>query len=1095
MSSRTNTRRYSIIGTAARVVVALTFVAASVLAGTYLALPLLGLRGDLNALVAGIVRSAFSVPVSIGAVVTEPLSHLSITRLRTVALNAQGKVNFATDEISFHYDPLELIAGNLQKIEIRGPTMYLNLDADLNGVAQMPTLPAEDGVGRPPPPPGTRLLPFSSQETILHSGDVTLRVGGRELHLENLSVHVHNLGAAHDQRFSVRLAAFGAALKVDGRLDVTTGSDGARRYTFVDTTVSVERLALRRLIEWLASAEVVAAATSETEAARPAESETRSASRTAADAGPAADADNTDSESNSDSESELASVSVSASDSTLGIAASTLSARRRAAPLSGLSHQLLDLLQQASGSVQVEGALRGTWPDRVELTLTSRGHDLETRYADALTVSDGAANLTLECVALGGLDSVRFRLESGLSGQLESSALVTQQQARLSANGDVSRTSSAGAAGYRLNLEDFEAELISHVLGGGQNAQSEERRTEPSRTRGRLSQATFDTTQSRLAVATVDIASSPVPAAHILAHLPESLRPRHWGVEVGDTRVSVDFQARDVELDELGLAGKLMANLAFEPTDIRWARRETEARGVGLDVGVEIVSMRERSDLRVETVNSSDDPGHLQLRGQAALRFEEALVGDVYLPTSMRPWQLDVRSTYGTGGDSAAAIEIESARLEAAPFGTVFVTGHVIPAPATRDGGDAREPAVALEVRTGKLDVSRLFSTLVVEPHTLTYPWLAEAELDGRGAVDAEILGTFKALRATGRVRLEKSHAKVASLAATGLNVDLPFTIRPLAEQPPKSGFIKAKLFNVAGVRLNDVSVELRHRAGVYDVAQPVTLPLFGGRLNLSRLTLFGGPGRDVPTWRAELSAEDLDLEEMTQFAGWPTIRGTMNAVARPLHFRQGHLDWSGHLELRAFGGRIRFSDLTLDDVLQPYASLQLGEGSIENVRLREMGETFHFGIMSGILTGRAKNFQLTAGELSAFDLKLHTIPTPGVEQYVDRRAADSLRRTLSGPLGAVEEGLFSKFYYQDFGFSASLRDGALYLQGDHREGDTEYIMLGRWYQVPSISIINSKPGRPYDWEAIVANVRSIYERKQESSSKTRRSAPDAPTK
>jgi hypothetical protein len=185
-------------------------------------------------------------------------------------------------------------------------------------------------------------------------------------------------------------------------------------------------------------------------------------------------------------------------------------------------------------------------------------------------------------------------------------------------------------------------------------------------------------------------------------------------------------------------------------------------------------------------------------------------------------------------------------------------------------------------------------------------------------------------------------------------------------------------------------------------------------------------------------------------------------------------LEARGTLRIEAFGGTFTFQDLRVRNLSEPYSSLHLGRGAIDGLRLADIGRVFGFGILSGVLRGEVRNLSFTGGEVSSFEIDVETVPVSGVPQYVDKRAIASIRRILSGPIGAIEEGLFSKFRYDRFGFWCQLRDGVFRLQGKYRIGGVEYLMHGRWYQFPRVDIVNARPGKPYDWRSIVERIRGF---------------------
>ena len=223
---------------------------AMALAGTYFAGPWLGKR--FNRFFESLIGKTLNIPILIESIETAPFSHLTLTRLRSVSAAEQGKITFEAREISFYYDPVELLAGRLRKLVLAGPRMFLNLDADLQGIAQVPELPPPPSTHGFTPRPEGDFLPFSIAETIIQSGDVTLQFEGRSLELTDLRITVFELGRANGQSVHLQAEAFGAAITVEGKLDLTM-QDGrlVPRYVFHDVSIKVEDLALARFIDWL----------------------------------------------------------------------------------------------------------------------------------------------------------------------------------------------------------------------------------------------------------------------------------------------------------------------------------------------------------------------------------------------------------------------------------------------------------------------------------------------------------------------------------------------------------------------------------------------------------------------------------------------------------------------------------------------------------------------------------------------------------------------------------------------------------------------------------------------------------------------------
>ena len=91
--------------------------------------------------------------------------------------------------------------------------------------------------------------------------------------------------------------------------------------------------------------------------------------------------------------------------------------------------------------------------------------------------------------------------------------------------------------------------------------------------------------------------------------------------------------------------------------------------------------------------------------------------------------------------------------------------------------------------------------------------------------------------------------------------------------------------------------------------------------------------------------------------------------TALPATDRRGPIDWRGALIAAAFGGRLVARDLLVEDLLDPYVSVNLKHGSFREVSLYQLCQTLNYGIISGIAQADVKNISIVAGDLVGFDL------------------------------------------------------------------------------------------------------------------------------
>ncbi|MCH2376260.1 MAG: hypothetical protein MK538_18910 [Planctomycetes bacterium] len=208
--------------------------------------PWLGRRGNLNRFFEDTISSTLNFPVVIESIDTQPLSELTLTRLTAVNAVEAEKVKFSADEVSFYYEPVDLVQGRIARAVMSGPEVFLNLDADLAGVAKLPDITQKT-------PSVSRVesfLPFTIEETAIQSGKVTLQLLGRQINLGGVKLTFRDLGKRSGQSFRFELEALGATFTAEGRLDLEFDGD-ATRYVFRHAEINVRDLAIESVWQWL----------------------------------------------------------------------------------------------------------------------------------------------------------------------------------------------------------------------------------------------------------------------------------------------------------------------------------------------------------------------------------------------------------------------------------------------------------------------------------------------------------------------------------------------------------------------------------------------------------------------------------------------------------------------------------------------------------------------------------------------------------------------------------------------------------------------------------------------------------------------------
>ena len=534
-------------------------------------------------------------------------------------------------------------------------------------------------------------------------------------------------------------------------------------------------------------------------------------------------------------------------------------------------------------------------------------------------------------------------------------------------------------------------------------------------------------------------------------------------LQIGAASVALRVDARDVTSSPTGGSGDITATARLSGFDLsRPARSDTD------DVWVEIAGADAQVALTTK-LGAFDTQQPFTVSVEATVA--EFLVGSIGAELAEEPWTLRASGSWRRSDLSRVdRLLVDRFAVSTPLTGNANGFGQLV-RPKNRD-------AFLVNARLrGKQDtIDRAFQVFVREPFEESYEWARDARASGRLRFELQARGPLSAPAVDGAVHLAGVAVHTGALSLSGVNVSVPFAnTRALAEghaSVARPGYLRCDQLSAGPLHLNQIDLPFFFRDGVYGLRGTRRFPLFDGTLTVRDLTWNTTTGGG-PTGRIAASLDALQLESITRAYAFPIVRGTLAADFHPIRYRSGRLEWRGGLELAAFGGHIRFADLHVSDLFHAYATVELERGEIEGVRLHDLGKTYDFGLLRGVLNGTIDRLQFVGTDLTRFDLDVSTVPTSGVGQFVDRRAIENIRRTIEGPLGVLEETLFSKFHFEHFGFRAQLDGDEFKLSGKEVIDGQEYIMRGRWYQFPRISIINQNPGKTYDWSRIREHLRT----------------------
>jgi len=275
------------------------------------------------------------------------------------------------------------------------------------------------------------------------------------------------------------------------------------------------------------------------------------------------------------------------------------------------------------------------------------------------------------------------------------------------------------------------------------------------------------------------------------------------------------------------------------------------------------------------------------------------------------------------------------------------------------------------------------------------------------------------------------------------------------------------------GLPFGTSSIRLDQSDGDWVLRQPWRLPLLEGAVVIDRLTV--DPAKEARGLVLDARIEPLSLEQLTRTLGWPEFGGQLSGQLPGIEFRDDRLDVTGGIDVNAFSGQIRLTDLVIERPLGSLPALAT-QVEIERLDLAELTGAFNFGRMEGQLSGHMRDLRLLDWRPVAMDTRLFTLED-APRRRISQRAVDNLSN-LGGGLGGALIGntvlsLFEDFPYRRAGLACRLSNNICHIDGvaEHDSGGF-YIVEGRG--LPRLDIIGYR--RLVDWPRLLSQLEAATE-------------------
>lgn len=466
-------------------------------------------------------------------------------------------------------------------------------------------------------------------------------------------------------------------------------------------------------------------------------------------------------------------------------------------------------------------------------------------------------------------------------------------------------------------------------------------------------------------------------------------------------------------------------NLVLENAGFSTADERTVCEGMDLKI-----SNRFKFSLPPDTIDFTLNAG--------ATGFE-LLTGRFYGSFQDRLLQINAGGKYMISDDS---LHIADLSLGLTGIGAMTVSGEIL--------NLSELPYLNADIRLENISNNEVYNFFVRETFQEQLPFLSRFELHGITSAGLSVKGTSEEFTAKGNLYVKDMEIlNESEMSVTGINVSLPLditypetTYRGDAES---FGVIKIKKFIRKDLQFTDLELFPAVRRNALVFKEDIVLPMLGGDIVLKNIVYADIPS---PERALGLSIEikDIDLLDASALLELPAFTGTLSGNIPKVSFIRNRLYTEGEILLELFGGKIKISGLSVDNVFSPIASMK-STVELEGIDLGKLTGVFDFGHISGVIRGRVENLVIVNGQAENFEASVETVRKKGITQKINVKALKKISILGTGSSSSIlDMGIyrfFKEYRYKKLGFSASLRNDNLFLVGVENKDNVGYLVVG----------------------------------------------------
>ncbi len=461
--------------------------------------------------------------------------------------------------------------------------------------------------------------------------------------------------------------------------------------------------------------------------------------------------------------------------------------------------------------------------------------------------------------------------------------------------------------------------------------------------------------------------------------------------------------------------------------------------GAGFSTADEI-TVCEGMDLKMtEQFEFTIPPNAVDFTLNAEAAGFELLSGKFYGSFEDRSIQINSTGKYMV---SDASLHITDLSLGMTGIGTMTVSGEIL--------NLLGAPNFDTDIRFDNISNNQVYNFFVRETFQEQLPFLSRLEIQGMTSAGLSVIGTSREFSVQGKLHVEDMNIlKGSEISVTGINVSLPLDItypdaiyKDGAEQ---FGSIKIKEFIRKDLKFNDIELFPAIRDNALVFKKDIALMMLGGYITFKNIVYANilSPERDLSL---SIEINDIDLLDASALLELPAFTGTLSGSIPKVSFIKNKLHTEGEILLELFGGEMKISGLSVDNVFSPIASMK-STVALEGIDLWKLTGTFDFGHISGIVRGKVQDLVIVNGQAESFKAFVETVKKKRVSQKINVEALKKISILGTGSSSSIlDMGIyrfFKEYRYKKMGFRASLRNDNLSLIGVESKGNIGYLVVG----------------------------------------------------